>query len=44
MNRIAEFYESNHLLIFTFLIVVTILTIYNKNQKFKKLISWPFRK
>ena len=39
MNRIAEFYESNHLLIFTFLIVVTILTIYNKNQKFKKLIS-----
>lgn len=39
MNRIAEFYESNHLLIFTFLIVVTILTIYNKNQQIKKLIS-----
>jgi hypothetical protein len=39
MNRISEFYESNHFLIFTFLIVVTILTIYNKNEQIKKLIS-----
>jgi len=38
MFSIAEFYESNHLLILIFLIVFTILIIYKKNQKIKELI------
>lgn len=39
MNRIGEFYESNHLLILTIIIVVTLIITINKNQKIKKLIS-----
>jgi transcription elongation GreA/GreB family factor len=39
MNRIAEFYESNHLFIFTILFVAALLIIFNKNQQIKKLIS-----
>ena len=39
MNRIAEFYESNHLFILTILFVAALLIIFNKNQQIKKLIS-----
>lgn len=39
MNRIGEFYESNHLLILTIIIVVTLIIIIKKNQNIKKLIS-----
>jgi hypothetical protein len=38
MNRIVDFYESNHLLIFAFFIIVTIVVIYNNNNKIKELI------
>ena len=39
MNRIVDFYESNHLSIFAFFIIVAIVVIYNKNNKIKELIS-----
>jgi transcription elongation GreA/GreB family factor len=39
MNRIEVFYESNHLMVFIFFMIVTILIIYNKNTKIKELIS-----
>ena len=39
MNIIVDFYESNHLLIFAFFIILTIVVIYNKNNKIKELIS-----
>lgn len=39
MNRIVDFYESNHLMIFAFFIIVAIVVIYNKNNKIKELIS-----
>ncbi len=39
MNKITEFYESNHLLLFTILIIATVLTIFKNSWKIKKLIS-----